>query len=130
MDLDPERKDGYDVGDLVLKDGLGAAAKLSGLTVVRASVSPLRKPMPLEPREDSWDRIVKELERLDCRVKERSDGQATSNCPNHDDRHPSLSLSRGDDGRVLLHCHAGCEPEDVVAALGLELKDLFQRRAS
>ena len=46
-------------------------------------------------------------------------------CPAHDDRAPSLSATEGDDGRVLLHCHAGCSPEDVVAALGLTMADLF-----
>ena len=46
-------------------------------------------------------------------------------CPSHRDQRPSLSASVGDDGRVLLRCHAGCTTEQVVAALGLELRDLF-----
>ncbi|GAB3394333.1 AAA family ATPase [Azotobacter armeniacus] len=46
-------------------------------------------------------------------------------CPTHDDKSPSLSLVRGNDGRVLVHCYAGCEPRNVLAAVGLELKDLF-----
>jgi hypothetical protein len=29
------------------------------------------------------------------------------------------------DGRVLLHCHAGCSPESIVEALGLRISDLF-----
>ncbi|GEM_PF-2886310 len=29
-------------------------------------------------------------------------------CPSHDDRTASLSISEGQDGRVLIHCHAGC----------------------
>jgi hypothetical protein len=29
-------------------------------------------------------------------------------CPAHADRRASLSISEGRDGRVLLHCHAGC----------------------
>lgn len=33
------------------------------------------------------------------------------------DRHPSLSIKEGDQGRVLVHCHAGCEPSDVIDAL-------------
>lgn len=48
-------------------------------------------------------------------------------CPAHDDRNPSLSISEADDGRVLLHCHAGCEPADVCGALGLKLSDLYVR---
>lgn len=47
-------------------------------------------------------------------------------CPSHADRHPSLSISEGDDGRVLVKCHAGCEPKEIVAALGLNLSDLFE----
>ena len=37
-------------------------------------------------------------------------------CPTHDDRTPSLSV--GDhDGRLLVHCFAGCTQEVVIAAL-------------
>ncbi len=46
-------------------------------------------------------------------------------CPAHDDRTPSLSISTGDDGRTLVHCHAGCLVEDILAAVGLTLRDLF-----
>jgi hypothetical protein len=46
-------------------------------------------------------------------------------CPAHDDRHASLSISVGDDGRVLLHCHAGCDTSAVLAAVGMQLADLF-----
>jgi putative DNA primase/helicase len=38
-------------------------------------------------------------------------------CPAHDDRLPSLSLSEGKSGIVLVHCHAGCTQEQVVAEL-------------
>lgn len=37
-------------------------------------------------------------------------------CPAHDDKNPSLSL-RDADGRVLVHCLAGCEQRAVVDAL-------------
>ena len=46
-------------------------------------------------------------------------------CPAHDDDKPSLAISEAEDGRVLLHCHAGCRPEEVVAALGLSMRDLM-----
>lgn len=51
-------------------------------------------------------------------------------CPSHEDTTPSLSVSEGADGRVLLKCHAGCSTERVVAALGFELKDLFADSAA
>jgi hypothetical protein len=46
-------------------------------------------------------------------------------CQAHDDQQASLSVSEGRDGAVLLHCHAGCSVENVVAASGLTLADLF-----
>ena len=38
-------------------------------------------------------------------------------CPAHDDRSPSLSIRHADDGKVLVHCHAGCDQDRVIAAL-------------
>lgn len=52
-------------------------------------------------------------------------GQWTARCPAHDDRRASLSVSVGEGGRVLLNCHAGCSTDDICAALGLTVKDLF-----
>lgn len=46
-------------------------------------------------------------------------------CPAHKDDRPSLSVSEGADGRVLLHCHAGCEAPAIAEALGLSMRDLF-----
>ena len=57
----------------------------------------------------------------------RNNDTWTARCPGHEDRHASLSLSQGDDGRALLHCHAGCETEQIVVALGLSMADLFDR---
>lgn len=48
----------------------------------------------------------------------------TARCTAHDDRRNSLSISIGDDGRTLVHCHAGCEVEAVVSAAGLTMRDL------
>ena len=63
------------------------------------------------------------LGRLD-RVK-RNGGGWLARCPAHEDRNPSLSITEGDAGRILLHCHAGCTVEEIVAALGLRVVDLF-----
>ena len=38
-------------------------------------------------------------------------------CPAHDDRTPSMSISTGNAGTVLWHCHAGCDNADVTDAL-------------
>lgn len=37
-------------------------------------------------------------------------------CPAHDDQDPSLSITERD-GRLLVHCHAGCRQADVIDAL-------------
>lgn len=58
-------------------------------------------------------------------IKPVREGSWMARCPGHDDRQASLSISRGTGGRALLHCHAGCDVEDIVRALGLELSDLF-----
>jgi 5S rRNA maturation endonuclease (ribonuclease M5)/KaiC/GvpD/RAD55 family RecA-like ATPase len=42
-------------------------------------------------------------------------------CPAHDDARPSLTVGVGADGRVLVHCHAGCDTRQVMAALDLPL---------
>lgn len=61
-------------------------------------------------------------------VRPTGDAQWEARCPAHSDQHASLAVSRGDDGRVLLHCHAGCSPMAVCQALGLRLGQLFPPR--
>lgn len=38
-------------------------------------------------------------------------------CPAHDDSSPSIAISAGSNGKVLVRCHAGCDQRDVIAAL-------------
>jgi putative DNA primase/helicase len=38
-------------------------------------------------------------------------------CPAHDDSTPILAIRESDDGKLLLHCHAGCAQHEVIAAL-------------
>jgi len=38
-------------------------------------------------------------------------------CPAHADKNPSLSIDETRDGKVLLHCHAGCPQDKVIDAL-------------
>ena len=52
-------------------------------------------------------------------------------CPAHQppphtaERGRTLSIALTTAGRVLLHCHAGCAAADVLAAVGLTLRDLY-----
>lgn len=41
-------------------------------------------------------------------------------CPAHLDRNPSLTITEGDNGKVLVYCHADCAFEDIRKAAGLE----------
>jgi len=49
-------------------------------------------------------------------VKALGGKNGTARCPAHKDRTPSLSVSERD-GKLLVHCHAGCSQADVWAAL-------------
>src|SRR5829696_5239855 len=61
-------------------------------------------------------------------VASRYGEKALCFCPAHDDRNsPSLSLN-AENGKLLLHCFAGCQPEDIVSEMGVEMKDLFSER--
>lgn len=46
-------------------------------------------------------------------------------CPGHDDRKQSLSIRIGEDGKILLKCHAGCKLEAILDPIGLKPRDLF-----
>ena len=46
-------------------------------------------------------------------------------CPAHEDKSPSLSVAVGGDGRILLHCHAGCSVEAIATAIDFSVSDLF-----
>ena len=58
------------------------------------------------------------------KVTDSGGGQYTACCPAHEDRNPSLSIREIDD-KLLLRCHAGCGANEIVAAVGLSLADLF-----
>jgi hypothetical protein len=52
-------------------------------------------------------------------------GKWQARCPAHADTLPSLSIREGQDGRVLVHCFAGCTSTAILAKLGLGIGDLF-----
>jgi hypothetical protein len=59
----------------------------------------------------------------------RSGAGWRADCPNgHQHAHGSLSIAQADDGRVLLHCFACSDVHGILAAVGLELADLFPER--
>lgn len=80
--------------------------------------------MSSKPVDDVLDKLI------NVKKHQRADGAVywTACCPAHDDRHASLSIDEGDDGRALLECHAGCEVKQIVAAIEMTMADLFVKK--
>jgi putative DNA primase/helicase len=62
-------------------------------------------------------------------VKGRN-GQWRARCPVHGSRGGTLAIREEPDGRLLIHCHAGCATSDVLAKVGSDWEDLFPERLS
>lgn len=75
-------------------------------------------------RDDAFDRIIAALEQYGSRTKHDKPGHVMAQCPAHPDRNPSLSVTRTD-SQALVHCFTGCHHEDILAAIGLEPRDVY-----
>lgn len=64
------------------------------------------------------------LSRL-TKVKPTGRGTWLACCPHHEDRSPSMTIRECDDGRVLVHCFAGCSVFEIAGAAGIDLSELF-----
>lgn len=73
---------------------------------------------------DAFERVLDALGRNGRVVQKRREDQAAATCPAHEDGTASLSVSRAD-AAALVHCHAGCSVDDVLGAIGLRRRDLF-----
>lgn len=69
----------------------------------------------------AYERVVSKLQG----IRETANG-VMARCPAHDDHNPSLSITPNATG-VLLNCFAGCATEEIVCALGLQLRDLYEK---
>lgn len=67
------------------------------------------------------DKLLSRLQR----IKRTGAGRWIASCPTREDRHPSLAIRELDDGRVLLHDFGGDDVASILAAVGLDLCDLF-----
>jgi len=63
------------------------------------------------------------------KVRVTGSGEWVACCPAHDDRSPSLAIKDNGDGRILVHCFAGCAVEDVLGSVGMILSDLMPEKA-
>ena len=57
-------------------------------------------------------------------IQKRYGDKAQARCPCHDDKQASLTITKGRRS-ALLHCHAGCNFEDIIQSVGLKKQDLY-----
>ena len=69
--------------------------------------------------------ITELLDRLEDVTSTSTVGTFLARCPAHEDTRPSLVITLQDDGKVLLHCRAGCPKRQVVVAMGITMSQLF-----
>ena len=62
------------------------------------------------------------------KVKARGSGRWIACCSAHEDKNPSMTIAELPDGRVLVHCFAGCGINEIVGAVGLSISDLMPER--
>jgi hypothetical protein len=67
------------------------------------------------------------LSRL-TKTKRRGRDSWLACCPAHDDKRASMTVRELPDGRVLVHCFAGCSVEEILGAVGLEFDALFPEK--
>jgi len=67
------------------------------------------------------DNVLARLEK----VKRTGKESYIACCPSHNDKHPSLSLRDLPDGRILIHCFAGCDINSILSTIGLDMNALF-----
>lgn len=58
------------------------------------------------------------------KISKRYGDKAQCICPAHNDKQASLTITKGKKC-TLFYCHAGCTREDVLSAVGLDIKDTF-----
>jgi hypothetical protein len=76
----------------------------------------------------AFDSLLDALEAPDLRVRRNGGLKAEAQMPGA--RRPECEPERRDRRRRArpLHCHAGCAAEDIAAAVGLKMADLFETR--
>lgn len=67
----------------------------------------------------SFENLLSRLKKVKGRA-----GNFVACCPAHEDSSPSLAVKE-QDGKIILHCFAGCTVQNIVAAVGMDMTDLF-----
>lgn len=104
-------------------DGLrtSGAPTISGSLFLAAEIPQQSRANDRSPFEN----VLAAFESAGSRVAVRG-RTAQVQCPAHDDRDPSMTVSLADCGQcVVLHCHAHCSSDDVLDVAGLDYADLY-----
>ncbi|RZU52667.1 Toprim domain-containing protein [Krasilnikovia cinnamomea] len=72
----------------------------------------------------AFDRLVDQLVAVTGYMPNGTGVQWKARCPAHDDHTPSLGIAIAE-GCALVYCQAGCSIDDVLSALGLTRRDLY-----
>lgn len=87
------------------------------------------RPRGGDPRQDPpINRVLNALHNAGCTYRPSPTDVDSwgAQCPTHQDTRPSLHIKRNHDGMVWIKCWAGCPKEQILAALGLEWRDLWE----
>lgn len=93
----------------------------SGLEAHSAETVVLRR----STHADAIRLTIDDFARLLRGVRKSDDGSFVARCPAHNDHDPSLSVGEGEDGRILVYCHAGCRFDDICNSLDIHPWQLF-----
>jgi CHC2 zinc finger len=63
------------------------------------------------------------------KVRRTSGNSWLACCPAHEDRSPSMTIKDVGDGRILIHCFAGCDTEAILGAVGMGWDDVLPEKA-
>ena len=75
--------------------------------------------------------ILNQLDKLkETKPKRGMAYSATACCPAHVDKSPSLQISETFEGKLLMHCFAGCDYQDIADALGIKSQNKLAYKAT
>lgn len=74
------------------------------------------------PVIDALALIEERLHSAGKKVK-RSGDKLNAQCPAHDDNNPSFSATYGSQRDIVMHCFAGCKPENILRSLNIKWTD-------
>jgi hypothetical protein len=89
----------------------------AGLALDLLQLRPLPLGLQLRPIDGTRSIIVTAEELTEQLGGHRNGREGSAPCPCHDDRKNSFSVGEGVDGKILVHCFAGCPQDSVIDAL-------------